>query len=186
VGALRGGGGYGGPDASDIRRLMQDELEKFEKKLPKQEKVKLPKAKDYDKKLDSVLSIMQDVKDMIKPIPLKEVDLAPVTKKLEAAIKAIEDKEVTPPTDLTDLIDLVKGLNKSNELDIDDVKGLISTLEDNLPGIIEDLVTKAVMKAAPEAIKGATFSLPVNLAPPVAEKPVEEEKEEVDLTRLAG
>ena len=97
------GGGMGVSfGISDIRRVIKEELDKVEKPEP----MKMPEMPKM--KWEEVLSAISEIKDNAKEIQnniteIPQTDLTPIHNHLSKIEKAVEDKPITPETDLTDI-----------------------------------------------------------------------------------
>lgn len=129
------GGGY--TDYFRIREIVKEELAA----LPR------PEAFDYDRipkpQQDRTEDIIAAVNDKKIPEPEK-VDLAPLEAKLDQAIQAIKDKEVTPPTDLSPILDRIQDKDGNDGLDFQEIKDNQRALEDNLVTRVDEAIRKAI------------------------------------------
>lgn len=97
-----GGGGGGGLDTATLRRIVSEELAK----LPQPEPLEIPEPPRYEMRWQDVLASIDEVRDMVARIPTEKVmiDLQPVLARIDATLAAIEQKPVTPETDVMPVV----------------------------------------------------------------------------------
>ena len=176
-GALRGGGS--GVDARTVRRIISEELDK----LPKPEKVEMPEMEKMpEMKWDTVLSAINELKVALKPIKPEKVDFKPVYDSLQTILNAVEEKEVTPVTDLTPMVKSINGIRtemlpilaeiKETADSFREMKGVVDAL-----GVLPDtLVSK---------LENATFSIAPTKANMDAREMRKAEPTPFDLSKLS-
>ncbi len=106
IGNLTKGGG--GLDTRTTRRIFAEELAKV--KFPKQTQKEIKITKTDLTPVIKGIDILKKAIFAIKPVNL---DLKPVTKKLDKISKEIEKKPVTPETDLSDVLNVIKRLESN-------------------------------------------------------------------------
>jgi len=153
------GGGNGGVDARTIRRIIREEIvadKEEEKKTPenKPEKQEAPKIVIN---LKEVLSAVKDLERKLKPEKAKPVDFSPVFAGLDQIGRMIEEKEVTPETDLSPVISKIEEGHENGELTREEMVGLLNGLEEaitsQLPKVIAALLSQATFQIAPTTAK---------------------------------
>jgi hypothetical protein len=113
VSGSRGGGSGGGNiDIGTIRRVVAEELEKA---LPEEvedepEEVEIEKPDTTTPKLDQLTKDIASLQTAIAKIPTDTLDLSDIKQAMETIYGAVEDKEVTPPTDLTPTLEAIDSL----------------------------------------------------------------------------
>ena len=114
-----GGGfrGYTGPDTSDIRRIMREEIEK----IPKVEIPPFPTPEKVELRWTDVLEAIKDVRSAIKEP--QAVDMTPVLSAISQVEQAIASKEVTPPTDLAPLMEKIGALSEESKSHKEEMDG---------------------------------------------------------------
>lgn len=157
-----GGGGNGGsfgPDYGKIREIMQEEIEKVEKKRKAAEeedakddtKQKAPKIKFPDMPFDSIFGALGAIQREVNRVPKELVDLTPFRDGMFALMQAIESKEVTPATDLFPLreqIDaLIASISASQAQNKADIATELASLKASLPAIVQAAAEVAVSQA---------------------------------------
>jgi hypothetical protein len=190
----RVGGSGGGIDAFAVRKIIQDELAKSVPTLDavygaigalQREINRIPKEVAQER-WDAILTAVNriDTKE-----PPESFDAAPVLAAIEGLRTAIDKKEVTPPTDLTPILERLDGDKEEDQLEMSEMKDMIAefidTCQKMLPALVADaigktsFVTSFITHAAP-GIKPP--------APPPADDPEEEMEpdEPLDLTKLAS
>lgn len=164
---MRGGGGL---DAYTVRRIVKEELDK----LPQPEPVKIPKAPKYEMRWDEVLSAIQNIK-----MPEQEkVDLAPVISGLKDAMQSIQEKEVTPETDLA-------PLQSKLEEEMTKLTQVFLTREDEITAKVVEGIKSEVLSQLQNIVKETTFSMApttMKMNAPAAKK---EEPQPFNLEQLA-
>jgi hypothetical protein len=110
-----GGSGIG---IRDIKDAMSSELAKVVPKItPKKTKdITIPQPINYSKEFSSIFTALSSIAGLVSKIemPSKEkVELEPVLNAISDAKRAIIEKEVTPPTDVTALLNEIEnGISK--------------------------------------------------------------------------
>ena len=110
----RGGGGYSGPDASDIRRIFREEFEKQKEAEDDTEEAEAPEPieiPDYTAELKKLSVSLSEILVSVKKIPTKEVDIYPVLEGIQNLAVAIDEKEVTPETELEPILDGIREVS---------------------------------------------------------------------------
>jgi len=150
--AMKGGGG--GLDMRTTRRIIEESLEKM--KFPEQEKISIPKQKEYDDKFIELTRGLSDIKTLVASIPTENVNLSPLMTRLNELSQEVKTKPVTKETDLKPMIKLLQDKMEDNkddrEINRKEMKDILSSLESNLSDVME--------KKLPEAMKEITFTVP--------------------------
>ena len=163
--AMKGGGGL---DMRTTRRIMEESLEKM--KFPEQEKISIPKQKEYDDKFNELSKGLVDIKTLVASIPTENVNLSPLMTRLNELSQEVKTKPVTKETDLNPVLDSIREAQDERDVNRSEMTGLIDILKQELTDTMKQMVMEAVTEATPEAMKGASFSVPMNLNPPQKEK----------------
>jgi len=163
--AMKGGGGL---DMRTTRRIMEESLEKM--KFPEQEKISIPKQKEYDDKFNELTRGLSDIKTLVASIPTENVNLSPLMTRLNELSQEVKTKPVTKETDLNPVLDSIREAQDERDVNRSEMTGLIDILKQELTDTMKQMVMEAVTEATPEAMKGASFSVPMNLNPPQKEK----------------
>ena len=149
--AMKGGGGL---DMRTTRRIIEESLEKM--KFPEQEKISIPKQKEYDDKFNELTRGLSDIKTLVASIPTENVNLSPLMTRLNELSQELKTKPVTKETDLKPMIKLLQDKMEDNkddrEINRKEMKDILSSLESNLSDVME--------KKLPEAMKEITFTVP--------------------------
>ena len=149
--AMKGGGGL---DMRTTRRIIEESLEKM--KFPEQEKISIPKQKEYDDKFIELTRGLSDIKTLVASIPTENVNLSPLMTRLNELSQELKTKPVTKETDLKPMIKLLQDKMEDNkddrEINRKEMKDILSSLESNLSDVME--------KKLPEAMKEITFTVP--------------------------
>ncbi len=166
------GGGAGNLDSGTVRRIIREEIEKAkpEEKIPEPIS-ESEKEKPEPMRWDEILKAIESLKTVLKPEKQKPVDLSPIFAGLNQIGQMIENKEVTPETDLTPVIQKIEEGHETGEITREEMKELFSGLEkavnEQFPKVIAALLSQAVFQIAPTTAK---MKLP-------EEKKVEKEEE---------
>lgn len=163
--AMKGGGGL---DMRTTRRIMEESLEKM--KFPEQEKISIPKQKEYDDKFNELTRGLSDIKTLVASLPAENVNLSPLMTRLNELSQEVKTKPVTKETDLNPVLDSIREAQDERDVNRSEMTGLIDILKQELTDTMKQMVMEAVTEATPEAMKGASFSVPMNLNPPQKEK----------------
>ena len=150
----RTGGGYVGPDMSDIRRIVQEEVAK----IPPVMIPPFPVPEKVEMRWDEVFSRISAVENAVKSIP--QFDVSPILDGFRELSQKIEEKPVTPETDLTPVL---SKLSEKEETDDTDHEELKSMLEDTVAQIKK--YTEKVPEDVKEAMKTVKFEVKGELAP---------------------
>lgn len=163
--AMKGGGGL---DMRTTRRIIEESLEKM--KFPEQEKISIPKQKEYDDKFTELSKGLVDIKTLVASLPAENVNLSPVVSRLNELSQEVKTKPVTKETDLNPVLDSIREAQDERDVNRSEMTGLIDILKQELTDTMKQMVMEAVTEATPNAMKGASFSVPMNLNPPQKEK----------------
>jgi len=165
LGSLKSGGGL---DMRTTRRIIEESLEKI--KFPEQEKISIPKQKEYDNKFNEMAQGLSDIKTLIASIPTENVNLSPLMTRLNELSQEVKTKPVTKETDLNPILNSIKEAQDERNVNRNEMTDLIDILKQELTNTMKQMVMEAVTEATPNAMKGASFSVPMNLNPPQKEK----------------
>lgn len=158
------GRGGGGIDARTLRRVLEDVIGvKEEEKPTKKEKVEVVEQKKETPTFDNA-KIFNAIKSLEKTIASKEIkptDLKPIIKGMDILATMIADKEVTPATDLSPILERFEEIEENDSLTREEmlelIEGLRRELVTQLPKVIAALLTQATFKIEPTT---ATIKLP--------------------------
>lgn len=147
-------GGGGGIGISDVRRVISEELRKLQEEKPEvqeepEEKVEAPKIPDYSDKIGEIMSAVGYIQSVVEKIPTEKTNLSSIESGIRELKQAIQDKEVTPETNLTPIIERLSELDNDNDLNLSEVKDMVSTTAKDL--------LQAIEKGIPEAINKTKF-----------------------------
>lgn len=134
------GGGRASLDAYTVRRIVQEELDK----LPKPDPVEIPPQKEYEMRWDEILAAIKAIDTKTESIPTEKTDLQPVIDAIERAQQAIEEKEVTPPTDLSPVLSHLDQGKTDDELNIEELKSFLEGMESKLGDTIQTSIADAI------------------------------------------
>ena len=154
----RGGAGNGGIDARTVKRIVTEVVEAHHEKMKEEKKDDtddiddvLPTPEPID--FSEVLGAIRGLETKLKPKEVKPVDLRPIAKGLNDLAQKIEDKEVTPATDLSPVLEKLDEKDETDDLTAQEVKGLLDGLEKTiitqLPKLIANVLKDAVFTIAP-------------------------------------
>ncbi len=134
------GGAGSGVDSFTVRSIIQEELDKR-----KPEPVTfptIPTPKEYEMRWDEVFGAIAEVRDAIDRI--QPTNLSTVYAQLDTLKRAIEEKEVTPPTDLTPVLDKLNEDTDTGEVNHQDVKDNLTALEGVLVKAIKENIEDSI------------------------------------------
>lgn len=133
-------GGGGGVDAFTIRSIVEEELDK---RTPAPiEFPEIPTPKEYEMRWDEVFGAIAELRDAIDHIP--KTNLEAVYNGLDTLQRAIADKEVTPPTDLTPILERLNEVDEVGEVNHNDTKDNLGALEETLKQTIKTEIHNAI------------------------------------------
>lgn len=171
------GGKGGGIDTATLRRIVKEELDKA-----KPEPIEIPEAPKYEMRWNDVLEAIRGVESKIKPP--KEVDMTPVLGRIGNAIEAIQNKEVTPPTDIGPAIEQIQRLAEVTLQTLRQIVTIVQSTEDEISNRVVEKIGQDVGKKIEEVVKTATFTIAPSTAKMNMEPEVEEELPTIDITKL--
>jgi len=172
------GGGNGnssgsfGTDYGKIREIFQEEIVKDRKqealKLPHQDKtakpIEMPKME-----WEAVLGAISSLKTDISSLPKEATDLSTLHSHLNDLSEALNNKEVTPVTDLTSIMSKIDELETAvHAMNTDNENGITSQIEDlkkMLPSVVEESVKK-VVSSSKFMIDVPAMALPAHVSGP--------------------
>lgn len=170
------GRGAGTLGISDVRRIIREELDNLPKPQPF-DYDRLPKPQEWKDRTDEILTAVRGIDTKADTISQKEADLSPVLSKLDEALSAIREKEVTPATDLSPVLDRIADHQQENALTADELKDGLGALEEKLTTTIQTTVQKA--------IEGTEFvSTFATAAKPRKKAQEDEEAQQIDISRI--
>lgn len=103
--AMRGGGGQGNIDIASIRRVIADELDKRkEVEEPEEKEVEFPEIPRYEESFSALASAIANLQGEVNKIPKEKVDLSGITNGLQNLAQMVNDKPVTPETDIMPML----------------------------------------------------------------------------------
>lgn len=136
--AMRGGAG-GGIDSRTVRRIIQEELAK----LPPPEKMEFPDIPMYEMRWDDIISEVQNVQKIIALLPKPEkTDVTPVLDGISRVEKAIQNKEVTPATDLSPILEKMTEEKEDRDISHDEMRSMLKEMEQRVSKNVPDSVIK--------------------------------------------
>lgn len=125
-------GGGGGIDAFTVRSIIQEELDK--RKPAPIEFPEIPTPKEYEMRWDEVFGAIAELRDAVERI--QPTNLTTVYNGLDALARAISEKEVTPKTDLTPVLERLDDIEESGEMKHEDNKSFMDGMEQKLVELI--------------------------------------------------
>jgi hypothetical protein len=140
-----GGGQQGFSEKFDYRRLRDIVTEEITK-IPQ---VEIPEQKEVPEPVmrwDEVLSKCDEMMNHMKSMPQEQKDDTEVLAKLEEISKLVNEKEVTPETDLKPILDKLNEENDTNELNHDEAKSMIDASTKKIIEAIPKEMLKAIKK----------------------------------------
>lgn len=184
VNALRGGGG--GADARTIRRIIKEELALGEKEEPEDTPEQVEPIKMPEMRWEDVLSAIAELKIALKPEKPEKVNFEPVYEALQTILSAINDKEVTEPTDLSPILSKLDEKDTSDEVTRQELVEMLTPLKDlietELPKKIGDMLGKTTFGIS---LMPTTTAGNVSPSVPLSE-PKKEELEPFDISKIAS
>lgn len=144
--ALRGGNG--GVDSRTIRRIISEELDARKVEPPE---VELPETIDTleePPRWNEVLSAIEGLKTVLKPEVPEKIDFKPLFDALQSLRNDVNEKEVTPITDLTPILDKLDEKEMDDDVTREEIVGLLNSLGENLAKIIPVQVENMLRKAS--------------------------------------
>lgn len=158
------GGGWVGIDASDVRRVVREEIAKIPTPTPF-DYSRIPTPERYEMRWDEVLGAVESLKTALKPIAPEKLNLSPILEAINQVIKAVNDKPVTEPTDISPILEKMDELvtkqdelNEENKTDraekntnaVAEIKKAVTDALDNM-GVVSIFTHKT--KGVPEPVQ---------------------------------
>lgn len=153
-------GGSGGIDGGTLRRVIKEEL-----KNAAPDPIEFPAFPTMpefpEMKWDEVLSAIKELNGLIREANKKKVDFSPLKPFFQNILKAIRDKEVTEPSDLS-------GLEKEVAKATETMKEETTTIKQVLPAMIKrevrEVLDSATLNIGPSK---ATVDVPAPVRSPL-------------------
>lgn len=156
-----GGGGSINLEQGDIRRIIREELDKqkeaedaeeeddVEEELP--EPIEIPR---YDSELRSINSMLQKLAAAVQQIPTDKVDTFPILEGIQNLANAIDDKEVTPETELEPVLNSMDELKIVFEKEMSEEKKKTDKFHQDIKKlIVEELAKVEFTQEMPVTLK---------------------------------
>lgn len=174
--AMRGGGGL---DSRTTRRIISEEIAKIE--FPEQKEVKIPQVKDYEAKLATLETNIGYIADLVEKLPKEQTSIQPILNGLQSVAQMIAEKEVTPQTDLSPVIEQMQKFETSLQMAVDAIMGTVEELGSTIPESLKvDLMNKLS-----EIVKSASFTIEPTKASMNAPEAPKEQPIPFDINQLA-
>lgn len=151
------GGGYGtGVDYRIIKEIVEDQLKSLIKSINAISK----SIANLQKTVDNLPTEKTDTQEIVKELgvlretvaglPTEPADIAPLLLKIDEVKQAVEDKEVTPKTELepilTRLDEVKEEVGKNHNENMNNMTPLIEAFKETLPKVLEKEIKTAVSK----------------------------------------
>lgn len=170
--------GGGGLARRDIRDIIQEEIEPIRglvQELSKRKPEKPVKPKEYTMRWDEILTAIAGLQKTLKPEKPEKVNLGPVLQAVSEVKQAVKDKEVTPETNLSPVIEQLKR-------SVDTIMGM-------LEGVGEGLI-KAAMEGIRDELGRVEWTSSFTTSAkkgemPKVEREAPQQEEEIDIKSLA-
>jgi hypothetical protein len=177
---LKGGGG-GNLDIGTIRRVVAEELAKVQPE-PEEDMPEAPEVEEVDTitpQLERMSSDIAALQTAIARIPTDTLDLTDIKQAMETIYSSIENKEVTPETDLTPVMTAIDQLATDVIQELEYTRTFVQETEQK----VVDSVTKTVESG----MKSAKYVNEFRIEPATATKPVPQpEQPAYDINKLAS
>jgi hypothetical protein len=172
------GGQGSGIDTFDLRRVVKEEMDNLLEAIRSDEKKEDASETEDDDKTEQIVALLTDIKNVVSEDKEEKdysSDLSKISSKIDLAIKTIQDKDVTEPTDLGPVLEQIDTFKTEvskilESFDKDSLEMMKATAEE-----LQILVTNAINKA----LKSANFNLQMPFK--VQALPEEQEKEKKSL-----
>lgn len=172
-------GGNGGLDINTLRRIIAEELKKTESEIvtePAPEIIEKPDT--ITPQISKLAKDIAELKASVDDIPTDTVDLTEIKQAMEKIYSSINEKEVTPATDLQPVL---AALDQATTDVINELEYTRTFLQDG-----EEKIMKAVENSVETNMKSAKFVHQFNISPQSEAKPVPQPKEpEYDMSKLS-
>jgi len=173
------GRGGGGLDSRTVRRIVEEVIDA---KLPKEEASKkntagskLVEAKKLTEpaRWDEVLIAIGKLQDFIqKQDKPEKLDYKPFNQGIESILSAVNEKEVTEPTDISPILEKLEEKDESDSLSQEEMKEMLLDLETKFIATIKSEINEAI-STTQFVSQFATFA-----SPKKKQKADEQEEEE--------
>jgi len=155
------GGGGAGVDYTRIKDILSKEVSK----IP--EMIDVP---DYSTYLEALRNKINAVSKDVAKIPTERVDLGEVLGGIAQILVAINDKAVTPPTDIQPIINAIASLEQTTGVTARELANIILTLEDSMVGSITESITAKSTQSLKENIRSMVPELGKSVVKALAER----------------
>lgn len=133
-----------GIDSRTLRRILSEELDKRKPKEVKELDPEDFKQEMPEMRWNEVLSAINELKTELKPIDPEKIDLGPLAEGLKMIMQAIENKEVTPATDLSPLLERMDSKDEDDSLDKQEILSVLEAfgkaIEEMIPKKMEEVL----------------------------------------------
>ena len=177
----RGGGYTGGNlDQSDVRRIIREELAKQKEAEDKEEKKEIefpefPEVPNYTPSFNLILESMASLREVVSKIPTEKVDTYPILEGIQNLAVAIDDKPVTPETEIEPIMEAIDEIKEDIKKDMAEEKAKTDKFHQELKDLIIEELAKVEF----------TQEMPVTLKRNKPEK-VEEPAKQYDLRKFVS
>lgn len=181
LGARGGGSGGGNLDIGTIRRVMAEELEKAKpEEVEKEEKPEVEEVDNISPQFKTLASKIDSLAKEMATIPRdNSIDMSDIKQAMETIYSSVLDKDVTPVTDLTPIIDTIDQATRDILQQVEGVRRFVAGTEKTL--------TDMVVKTVEDNMKSAKFVNEFKIEPNTATKPVPQpEQRAYDIKKLAS
>lgn len=176
----RVGGANGGLDGYDVRRIVKEELQAFrESEQVDESEPEEPPEPDEPMRWDEILGAISTLQSYIEKCEEGDDD-APILAKLDGVLQAIQEKEVTPVTDLAPLLAKMDDDEKEDDTEHSEVMDAISNISTDLSEKAVKLMVETLDK------KQFSTSLVTHLVTDEPKAPPIEQKKPVDINKLSS
>jgi len=110
---------------------------------PPPEKMEFPDIPMYEMRWDDIISEVQNVQKIIALLPKPEkTDVTPVLDGISRVEKAIQNKEVTPATDLSPILEKMTEEKEDRDISHDEMRSMLKEMEQRVSKNVPDSVIK--------------------------------------------
>ncbi len=171
------GKGAIGIDARTVRRIISEELDKRKEEEPEEIKKEEIETPEEPPRWDEVLSAIDGLNTTLKSSKTEKVDFKPLFDALQSILSAVNEKEVTEPTDLTPVL---AKLDEQAQL-IDRTRAETNSSLDSVGKYVMDELRTELDKM----LKSTTFKIAPTTATMEIPKEQKQERPQIDISKLS-
>lgn len=181
--AIKGGGGSGNVSLSEIRRVIADELdsrEKEEDEMEDEEEKEVIDIPRYDTNFEALADSLSSLSTALAKVPTEKFDQTHLLEGIQNLANAIDEKEVTPETDLDPIMEELQAFSTYLESISDKITSELTSFKEE--------VLSTIKQTMEDAVANTEYEYTTAITPRRQQKkeiPAEKQQKPFDLRKLA-